>query len=99
MPTAQPHRLLTYVRREQADAISARTCCALADGALAQRRHDDARSYLERALALSTRYASTPARREMLADIADAFERGLGDELQARRIRKLALATRPAARC
>lgn len=73
---------------EHADGLCARACFGLAECALVERRHDDARAYLERALALTTRYALDVDRRETLAAIADAFERGLGDELQARRIRK-----------
>jgi tetratricopeptide (TPR) repeat protein len=74
---------------EHADGLCARACFGLAECALVERRHDDARSHLERALALTTRYALDATRRDVLASIADAFERGLGDELQARRLRKM----------
>ena len=73
---------------EHADGLCARACFGLAECALVERRHDDARAHLERALALTTRYALDATRRDVLASIADAFERGLGDELQARRLRK-----------
>lgn len=74
---------------EHADGLCARACFGLAECALVERRHDDARAYLERALALTTRYALDASRKDQLEAIADAFARGLGDELQARRIRKL----------
>jgi len=73
---------------EHADGLCASACFGLAECALVQRRHDDARTHLERALALTTRYALDATRRDLLDAIADAFERGLGDELQARRLRK-----------
>lgn len=73
---------------EHADGLCASACFGLAECALVQRRHDDARAHLERALALTTRYALDATRRDLLDAIADAFERGLGDELQARRLRK-----------
>ena len=74
---------------EIADALCARACFGIAECALVERRLDDARAYLERALALTTRYALDSDRRALLVRIAEAFERGLGDELQARRLRKL----------
>lgn len=74
---------------EHADGLCARACFGLAECALVERRLDDARAHLERALALTTRYALDATRRELLESIADAFERGLGDELQARRLHKM----------
>ena len=73
---------------ELADALCARACFGLAECALLERRVDDARAHLERALALTTRYALDADRRALLVRIADVFEIGLGDELQAHRVRK-----------
>ncbi|MDQ3339645.1 MAG: hypothetical protein M4D80_31145 [Myxococcota bacterium] len=73
---------------EHADGLCARACFGLGEHAFKVRRHDDARAHFERALALTTRYALDPARRELLEELADAFDRCLGDELQARRLRK-----------
>jgi tetratricopeptide (TPR) repeat protein len=73
---------------EHADGLCARACFGLGECALVERRLDDARAHLDRALALTTRYALDQTRRDLLATIADTFERGLGDELQAARIRK-----------
>ena|SRR5688572_7081576 len=73
---------------ELADGLCARACFGLGECALAENRIDDARANLERALALTTRYALDLDRRALLSRIADAFEFGLGDELQAHRIRK-----------
>ena len=73
---------------EHADALCARACFGLGEHAYAERRHDDARGHFERALALTTRYAVDATRRELLEELAEAFDRCLGDELQARRIRK-----------
>jgi hypothetical protein len=73
---------------EHADGLCARACFGLGEHAFAERRHDDARAHLERALALTTRYALDAARRDLLEELADAFDRFLGDELQARRLRK-----------
>ena len=73
---------------EHADGLCARACFGLGEHAFAERRHDDARAHFERALALTTRHALDAARRELLEELAVAFDRYLGDELQARRIRK-----------
>jgi tetratricopeptide (TPR) repeat protein len=73
---------------EHADGLCARACFGLGEHAYAERRHDDARAHFERALALTTRHALDATRRELLEELADAFARCLGDELQARRIRK-----------
>jgi len=73
---------------EHADGLCARACFGLAECALVQRRMDEARAHLERSLALTTRYALDANRRDLLASIADTFERGLGNEIQARRLRK-----------
>jgi hypothetical protein len=73
---------------EHADGLCARACFGLAECAFVERRNDDARTHLERALALTTRYAIDATRRDLLEALADAFERWIGDELQARRLRK-----------
>ena len=44
--------------------------------------------HLARALALTTNYALDATRRDTITSIAVAFERGLIDQLQARRLRK-----------
>lgn len=74
---------------EHADALCARALLGLGECALLESRADEARAHLERALALTTRYALDMDRRALLVRIAEAFEYGLGDELQAARIRKM----------
>jgi tetratricopeptide (TPR) repeat protein len=74
---------------EVADALCARACFGLAECALAERRFDEARAYLERALALTTRYALDSDRRALIVRIAETFEHGLGDALQANRLRRM----------
>ena len=93
MNAAELDVLLTQVRRaneaeDWASAIVLYQRVLVEGRRTVERRVDDARANLERALALTTRYSLDLDRRALLARIADAFEFGLGDELQAHRIRK-----------